>query len=240
MQPTIRSQFTSGTYTWPWCSPEVCRIAHTREVVELHRLHREGERSRDEGLRGDDRRHRRQHGQRRDSPSRAPSGRTGLSIALGSSEQQRGLAEVVEQQAGSTSPYQAIAIGRRPKWPMSAYSASPPVTTRKMLPRARNALPGARAKKWTMLIGFIAPSTDGVVRGSGADPRTPRTANHTTITGPNTLPTAPVPRRWTSEEADEDHARRWGSRSSRTPTDATSKPSTALSTEIAGVMSPSP
>ena len=54
-------------------------------------------------------------------------------------QQQRPLAEVVEQQAGQHHREPASRIGRRPKCPMSAYSASPPVTTSTTEPRIRNA-----------------------------------------------------------------------------------------------------
>ena len=58
--------------------------------------------------------------------------------------------------------------------------------------------------------------------------------------GPNTLPMPPVPRRCTTNRHEQDDARRAGRRSLSNADVATSKPSTALSTEIAGVMMPSP
>ena len=55
--------------------------------------------------------------------------KNGLSIAFGSCEDQRALAHVVERSApGRRAKNQARRIGERPKWPMSAYSASAPVT----------------------------------------------------------------------------------------------------------------
>ena len=46
-------------------------------------------------------------------------------------------------QPGNTSVSQTVVIGRRPKWPMSAYSASAPVTASTTADSAKNA-----ATKW--------------------------------------------------------------------------------------------
>ena len=43
-------------------------------------------------------------------------------------------------QAGNTSISQARVIGARPKWPMSAYSASAPVTASTTAASAKNAI----------------------------------------------------------------------------------------------------
>ena len=70
-------------------------------------------------------------------------------------------------------------------------------------------------------------------------PSTARTANQSIMTGPNTRPTRSVPRRWKENSRTRTTmvigiTARW-----RTGA-ATSKPSTADSTEIAGVIMPSP
>ena len=50
--------------------------------------------------------------------------------------------------AGSTKPNQARRMGLRPKWPMSAYSASVPVTASTTEPSATNATHGLTAKNF--------------------------------------------------------------------------------------------
>ena len=51
--------------------------------------------------------------------------------------------------AGNTNRNQARRIGERPKCPMSAYSASAPVTASTTEPSAMNAVPGWSTKNWT-------------------------------------------------------------------------------------------
>ena len=70
-------------------------------------------------------------------------------------------------------------------------------------------------------------------------PSTPITANQTTMTGPNTLAMPAVPRDCTLNRATR-MTTDTGMTQSAKALVATSKPSTALSTEIAGVISPSP
>ena len=70
-------------------------------------------------------------------------------------------------------------------------------------------------------------------------PSTASTANQTSITGPNGLPTAPVPLLWT-EKTPMRITTAMGITRSPMPGSATSRPSTADSTEMAGVMIPSP
>ncbi len=65
------------------------------------------------------------------------------------------------------------------------------------------------------------------------------TVNHTAITGPNSRPTAPVPSRWIRNRPMMITAVT-GSTISRTDGAATSTPSTADSTEMAGVIMLSP
>ena len=61
-------------------------------------------------------------------------------------EQECSLTEVHQEKAGQTMAYQPMRMGRRPKWPMSAQSASP-TTTRITAPRTRNLVNPLSAKK---------------------------------------------------------------------------------------------
>ena len=75
--------------------------------------------------------------------SRAQSGasrKNGLLMVRLVAQDQRALAEVASTQAGNTRPSQARVIARRPKWPMSAYSASAPVTASTIAASAKNAM----------------------------------------------------------------------------------------------------
>ena len=121
---------------------------------------------------------------------------------------------------------------------MSAYSASPPVTTRKMDPSARNAFPGSFTKRSIPYPGHTALSTPGWSTIC-ASPRMAMTRNHTIITGPNTREIRSVPRRWTRNRTTR-IATETGTTHDSKALVATSNPSTALSTEMAGVISPSP
>jgi hypothetical protein len=68
---------------------------------------------------------------------------------------------------------------------------------------------------------------------------TARTTNHTSITGPKSLPTVPVPRFWMANSAIRMTIAS-GITQALSAGAATSRPSVADSTEIAGVMAPSP
>ena len=88
------------------------------------------------------------------------------------------------------------------------------------------------------VIGFSAANTPGAWTTS-AKPMAPREVNQTNMTGPNTLPMMAVPKRSTANspviktrEIMITYLERSG--------DKTSKPSTALSTEMAGVIMLSP
>ena len=131
-----------------------------------------------------------------------------------------------------------MTMERRPKWPMSAYSASPPVTTRNRDPSATKPVKALSAKKRTAHTGFRAPNT----LGSSAmwlRPSTARVTNHTTMMGPNSRPMVCVPRR-----CNENNPMRMttaiGMIHPVSDGWATPRPSTADSTLIAGVMAPSP
>jgi hypothetical protein len=65
------------------------------------------------------------------------------------------------------------------------------------------------------------------------------TANQTPMIGPNARPTAPVPKRWI-ENSTTMIATVIGTTRSDMPGETISRPSTAESTEIAGVIMPSP
>ena len=94
------------------------------------------------------------------------------------------------------------------------------------------------AKKFAAHHGLTACSTSGSCR-IFITPSTASARNHTTITGPNTLPTRAVPKRWVANSATSTstvigtiHACMRGA--------TTSRPSIADSTVTAGVITPSP
>ena len=72
-----------------------------------------------------------------------------------------------------------------------------------------------------------------------AAPATARIVNQTTITGPNSRPTAPVPKRWIANSTVMITSVISTTIESRLG-ETTFRPSTADSTEIAGVIIPSP
>ena len=115
---------------------------------------------------------------------------------------------------------------------MSAYSASPPVTTRNTEPSTRNPCPPLCAKNWTPWIGFTAASTPGCCTICTA-PSTPSVANQRSITGPKIEPMLAVPRRCTANSPTR-IAIVNGTTYGRKIGVTISSPSTALSTEIAG------
>ncbi len=78
-----------------------------------------------------------------------------------------------------------------------------------------------------------------MVRRSRCIPEAASEANHTTMTGPKRRPTTPVPRRWIANSRTR-IAAAIGTTSSCNDGATTSTPSTAESTEIAGVMMLSP
>ena len=76
-------------------------------------------------------------------------------------------------------------------------------------------------------------------RTTCTSPETASTPNHSSITGPKALPTVPVPQRWMANSADSTHTA-IGSTHSLTAGATTCRPSTAPSTEMAGVITLSP
>src|SRR4051794_40962333 len=129
-------------------------------------------------------------------------------------------------------------MGRRPKWPMSAYRASAPVTASTTEPSATNAVPGWSVKNVTAYEGDSAFRISGVST-IWPTPDTASTVNQTPITGPNSRPTAPVPKRWIANR-NVMITSVIGTTSDSSDGAATLRPSTADSTEIAGVIIPSP
>ena len=99
-------------------------------------------------------------------------------------------------------------------------------------------MPGLSTKNATAYVGDSARRMLGW-RMISATPSADSTPNHTSMTGPNILPTTPVPNRCTTNTP-VSSAKAMGTTSCSTPGAATCRPSTADSTEIAGVIIPSP
>ena len=121
---------------------------------------------------------------------------------------------------------------------MSAYSASAPVTASTTPPSARNAVRPSWARNLAAYVGDSARRT----LGWAAMPWTPsaaRTMNQTSITGPNSQPTVPVPRRCSANNPIRIAAAIGTTRLSSDGC-TISTPSTADRTEIAGVIIESP
>jgi hypothetical protein len=121
---------------------------------------------------------------------------------------------------------------------MSAYSASPPVATRNTAPRTRNPLTPLCRKNVTAWAGLTAASTEGS-RAIQIRPSPASVPNQRSMTGPNTAPTLAVPRLWNRNRPIRMPiviGTTYGSKKGV----ATPSPSTALSTEMAGVIMPSP
>ena len=93
-------------------------------------------------------------------------------------------------------------------------------------------------KKRAAYTGFTARSTLGSPRIS-VTPSTASTENHTTMTGPKNRPIVVVPRCWIRKSAAR-IAQEIGTTQSPRPGAAIFAPSTAESTEMAGVMAASP
>src|SRR6185436_3249489 len=120
----------------------------------------------------------------------------------------------------------------------SAYSASPPVTARNTEASVTNPAQPLLVKNCTAYSGLIANTTSGLVMIQRV-PSSARVTNHTSVTGPNMRPIAPVPRRCTRNSAVRMIIAPGNTKCSSRGV-ATARPSIALNTEIAGVMKPSP
>src|SRR6185437_4546405 len=121
---------------------------------------------------------------------------------------------------------------------MSAYSASAPVTHSTTAPSTRKPPVPWWTKKLNPYQGLMARSTSGCCT-TLYKPIKPSATNHTHITGPNTLPTPPVPRFWNRNSVTSTitaiHTTQCESAGAATP-----RPSTAESTVIDGEITPSP
>ena len=105
-------------------------------------------------------------------------------------------------------------------------------------PIAMNAVNGWSRKNATANVGESPSSTPGCSTMCGT-PSTASTTNQTTMTGPNSRPTRCVPKRC-AENSTARMTMPIGRMAWARSGAATSRPSTADSTEIAGVMSESP
>ncbi len=121
---------------------------------------------------------------------------------------------------------------------MSAYSASPPVSARNTAPITANATIGLAATKRAASTGSSARRISGAAQ-TLTRPSTPMTTNQTTMTGPNNRPMLAVPRRWIANKPIRT-ASVTGRTKSANAGVTSFNPSMAESTEIAGVMTPSP
>ena len=97
---------------------------------------------------------------------------------------------------------------------------------------------GCAATNSAAWCGDTAPSTSGTATISIA-PSRPRVPNHSAITGPNTVPICWVPR-YCTRNRPSSTATEIGITASSKVCEMTFSPSTAESTEMAGVMQPSP
>ena len=121
---------------------------------------------------------------------------------------------------------------------MSAYSASPPVTQSTTAPSDNQASAPCWRKKRTAQSGFSAARTAGF-RAIPAAPVAPIARNHTSVIGPNNRPTPATPRFWIENRTSSTTIVAGRTKCAR-PGATTPSPSTADSTEIAGVSTPSP
>ena len=140
--------------------------------------------------------------------------------------------------AGNTSSSHARVIGARPKCPMSAYSASAPVIASTTAASEKNAIEKWPPRKPSAYVGESAFRISGW-SAMPEMPQAPIARNQTIITGPNSRPTAAVPSRWVANRTTMITA---VIGTIRCPSDGstTLSPSTAESTEIAGVIMLSP
>ena len=121
---------------------------------------------------------------------------------------------------------------------MSAYSASAPVIARTTAPSAMNATKGRSAMNASAWCGDSARRIEGPASRCGS-PIAARARNHSAITGPKNRPMPPVPRCCTANSAVSTISAP-GTITALGTAAATSMPSKAESTEIAGVITESP
>ena len=121
---------------------------------------------------------------------------------------------------------------------MSAYSASAPVTASTTDPSETNAWCGSLMMNCAAYVGERQRKIPALLTMLWR-PRTAIVVNQMPIAGPNSTPTLPVPNRW-MQNSTVSTASEIGITSLDRLGDATFRPSTADSTEIAGVIIPSP
>ena len=121
---------------------------------------------------------------------------------------------------------------------MSAYRASPPVMHRNTPPSTAGPTAQWRIRNRAACMGLMAPRTTGW-RTIPLTPSNAITTNQTSMTGPNARPIDAVPSLWTMNSASR-MASAPGMTNGFSVVVTTLTPSSALSTEIAGVITPSP
>src|SRR3954451_20831793 len=121
---------------------------------------------------------------------------------------------------------------------ISAYNASAPVTASTTAPIATQAIPGCEVKKSTPYVGDSPWRTLGCAT-TWTSPAAAIASSHTAVTGPNNLPTRPVPKRWAANSPVKITAATGSTTCPRLGA-ATLRPSTADNTLIAGVITESP
>ena len=134
--------------------------------------------------------------------------------------------------------YQANRIGSGPKWPMSAYSASPPVTQSTTDPNIKKPGQLCAMKKRAPYSGLMAPSTCGL-RAIHGSPMPTNVTNQTSMVGPKMRPTLAVPR-FCAEKSRSSTTTVSGKMNWCSLSVVSSSPSIAESTLSAGVIMPSP
>jgi hypothetical protein len=133
---------------------------------------------------------------------------------------------------------QASRIGRLPKWPRSAYSASAPVTHSTTAPRMMKVVPGLVEHEAQRMVRAEGRQDFGVAHDLRHAQHGHARQPHRVI-GPKNLPMPPVPRFCTANRPNSTTSVS-GITNCLNAGDTTSRPSTADSTEMAGVMTPSP
>ena len=133
---------------------------------------------------------------------------------------------------------QALRMAGRPKWPISAYRASAPVSASTTAPSSTKLIHGNSTMKRRPHIGLSAASTSGVCQIC-QPPSAASVPNQSSITGPNSLPMAPVPCDWIANSATSTTSAS-GTTHASSVCETMPIPSSADSTEIAGVIMLSP
>ena len=155
-------------------------------------------------------------------------------------EDQDALAEVVEHQGGERD--------RKPAEPNRRGAEVTPVgvqglgagdgehdAAERQESRRRRGRPGTERPRWA-----TAPGGPPGPSAPGSSPRSPIATNQTRITGPNSHPIVPDPRRWRKNRATQDPDRKRHHEVSEAAASTTFRPWSEPRTEIAGVMIPSP